>query len=512
MDPYAIIRAFGSMPEARRIAALAQLPQAEREEIARLVDAWVIDSEAHPLAHARLWHRTGMDMTPSDDYPDGRPRTSQRRALNKCVGSVLTAVLGGNGTGKTEGVSQLSVAAALGRDHPDTREWLRVNKLDPELVPPYPGRVLVSALTGNDSKRVVRRKVDKYLPVGAVWRNKNGDGEAYCYPLGGQTRDGGGVIVFKSNDQGPDKHQSDEYDIIIGDEEHDEPVVEEWLGRLGRRPWKGGYIVLSMTPLKGLTWVYRDCVDARTRKEGYGYDELHGPDNPYADQAGRRRWFGSLTASRRAAREFGKFAALVGRVYDMFDRRTHVIPPMLPPVEWTRYQGWDWGGRAPHVLWAAQDPGGRLIVYRELAPRRGVTETPIRTTELIEDAMRIEAEAGDAFGAYWYRVADSEDPGAIMEAAARGLMLDAASKGPGSVDRGIEMVQAQIALMNGYTGEPQEPQILITEDCPVLISEMDGMRWRPQRVGQPLQVDPTCADHGPDALRYIVMLRAELGV
>lgn len=409
-------------------------------------------------------------------------------------------------SGKTESVSQLAVAAALGRDHPDTREWLRVNKLDPELVPPYPGRVLVSALTGNDSKRVVRRKVDKYLPVGAVWRNKNGDGEAYCHPLGGQTRDGGGVIVFKSNDQGPDKHQSDEFDIIVGDEEHDEPVVEEWLGRLGRRPWRGGYIVLSMTPLKGLTWVYRDCVHAP--KPGYRYDELHGPDNPHADQAGRRIRFGSLTASRRAAREFGKFAALVGRVYDMFDRRTHVIPPMLPPVEWTRFQGWDWGGRAPHVLWAAQDPGGRLIVYRELAPRRSATDAPIRLTTLLEEAQRMERDGGDTDRVMWWRIADSEDPGAISEAAYHGMRLQPAAKGPGSVLRGIEMVQAQLALADGYTGEAQEPQIVITEDCPVLISEMEGMRWLPAKVGRDQAPDPATPDHGPDALRYIVMHRA----
>lgn len=409
-------------------------------------------------------------------------------------------------TGKTELAAQLAVAAAQGRNHPDTREWLRANNLPDELVPPYPGRVLFSALTGNDSRRVIRAKVARYLPTTGRWRNQHGDGEAYAYPLGEQTLDGGGVIVFKSNDQGADKHQSDEYDIILGDEEHDEAVFEEWLGRLGRRPWKGGYILLTMTPLKGLTWVYRDFVEAP--KDGYRYDELHGPDNPHADQAGRRRRFGSLSASRRAAREFGKFAALVGRIYEAFDRRIHVIPPMLPPPEWRRYQGWDWGGRAPHVLWAALDPAGRLVVYRELAPRRTLTETPIRTVELIADAARLEREAADAPEGYWVRVADSEDPQAILEAAFAGFLLDPAAKGPGSVMRGIELVQAQLALANGYTGETQEPQIIVTEDCPILIRELEGMRWLPQKVGQDPKPDPSCADHGPDALRYIVALRS----
>ena len=411
-------------------------------------------------------------------------------------------------SGKTEAVSQLAVAAALGGAHPDAQEWLRANHLDPNLIPPYPGRVLMSALTGNDSRRVVRAKVNRYLPVGARWRNQHGDGEAYAYPGGSQTRDGGGVIVFKSNDQGADKHQSDEYDLICGDEEHDESVVEEWLGRLGRRPWRGGYIVLSMTPLKGLTWVYRDCV--ATPKPGYRWDELHGPDNPHADQAGRRIRFGSLSANRRAAREFGRFAALTGRIYDAFDRRVHVIPAFLPPADWTRYQGIDWGGRSPHVLWAAESPAGKLYVYRELAPRRGVTDAPIRVVSLLEEATKAEREGGDTDQTMWYRVADSEDPAAILEAAYHGLRLSPAAKGPGSVLRGIEMVQAQLASTDGYTQEPQEPQILITEDCPTLISELEGMRWLPQKVGQDLRPDPAAPDHGPDALRYIVMMRAAM--
>lgn len=469
----------------------------------------------HPLAYARVWHREGLDTTPHPDFPTGRPRTSQRDALNACVGTVATAILGGNGAGKTEVVGQLAVAASLGRHHEDVQRWLASNGLDPRLVPPYPGRVLVSALTGNDSRRVVRRKVARYLPAGARWVNQQGDGEAYAYPLGQGTADGGGVIVFKSNDQGASKHQADEWDIIIGDEEHDEEVFEEWLGRMGRRPWRGGFIVLSMTPLKGFTWVYRDFLDKP--KEGYKATEIHGIDNPHLDQAGRKRRFSGLSAARRASREFGRFAAIAGRVYDAWDRRVHVIPPTLPPPEWPRWQGIDWGARAPHVLWAAEDPRGRMVVYRELAPRRTTEEPPIRLSALL-DGIREAEEAEMAQhpeerrGALtWYRVADSEDPAAIQEAAYLGLMLSPAPKGPGSVMHGITLVQALLACQDGYTLEEREPTLVVTEDCPQLIREIEGMQWAPQRVGQDPKPDPSCADHGPDALRYMAELRASLG-
>jgi len=464
--------------------------------------------ETHPLAYAVLWHAEGVDLTPHADYPTGRPRTSQRCALNGAVGAVAIAILGGNASGKTEAVSQLAVACAQGRDHPDTARWLRLNGLDPEIVPPYPGRVLVSALTGNDSKRVVRRKVARYLPEGAKWANQHGDGEAYAYPLGKATADGGGTIVFKSNDQGADKHQADEYDLIVGDEEHDEEVFEEWLGRMGRRPWKGGFIVLSMTPLKGFTWVYRDFLDKP--KEGYRSAEIHGLDNPHIDQEGRRRRFSGLSASRRAAREFGRFAAITGRVYDAFDRFVHVVPPASPPATWIHYQGIDWGARSPHVLWAAEDPVGRVVVYRELALRRTIEEPPIRLRALLE-AMR-EAEAGEEPGITWYRVADSEDPAAILEAAYHGVSLAPAPKGAGSVLRGIELVQAMLTSVDGMTMEERAPSLVVTEDCPMLIRELEGMRWMPQKIGQDPKPDPTCADHGPDALRYVCELRKALGV
>jgi len=490
--------------------------QALRDDAYRKAVARKAHREAHPLAYARVWHREGIDLAPHPDYPNGRLRTSQKRALAACVGSVAAAILGGNGSGKTEVVAQLLAAATLGRSHPDTQAWLKNNGLPAELVPPTPGRVMMSALTGNDSKRVARAKVERYLPAGARWVNRHGDGEAYAYPLGQPTADGGGTIVFKSNDQGPDKHQADEFDIIGADEEHDEPVFEEWLGRMGRRRWKGGFIVLSMTPLKGFTWVYRDFVDPKTRKDGYVSDEIHGLDNPHLDQEGRRRRFAGLSAARRAAREFGKFMAITGRVYDAFDRHVHVISPMLPLAAWVRYIGIDWGARAPHVLWAAENPAGRLVVYRELALRRTTVEPPIRLIALLEgirDAEKAEAEVlgDDAAGLVWYRVADSEAPDAILEAAYHGLQLMPAPKGPGSVQAGIELVQAMFACVDGYTLEEREPSLVITEDCPVLISELEGMRWLPQKVGQDLKPDPSCADHGPDALRYIAELRKSLG-
>lgn len=458
-----------------------------------------------PIAFARLWHAEGVDEM-------GRARTSQRDSLARCAGSVATSIFGGNGAGKTEVAAQLAVAAMLGRQHPDTQRWLRNNGLPDELVPPYPGRVLFSALTGNDSRRVLRAKLAKYLPAGSTWRNQHGDGEAFAYIPGGETKDHGGTCVFKSNDQGPDKYQADEFDIIINDEEHDAPVVEEELGRMGRRRWSGGYILNTMTPLKGFTWVYTDFV--KRPKPGYRATWIHGPDNPHLDQTRRSQLFAGLSAARLKTRQFGEFANLSGAIYDAFDRNVHLVDPVTPPPEWTRWVGIDWGARSPHVLWAAESPGGDLVVYREIAIRRTTAEPGLRVSQLVQ--LIAEAEAEDAAirdgACVIYRVADSEDPGALEEINAAGLYTAPAAKGQGSVLRGIELVQAMISLLDGVTMEPQTPRVTITRDCPQLVEELTGMRWLPAKEGQEPKPDPACADHGPDALRYVLQYRASMGM
>lgn len=489
------------MTPEERAAALAELAAADEE--AQLEVERARRQAERPLAFADLWHAEGVDET-------GRARTSQRRSLAMVAGSVATSILGGNGSGKTEMVAQLLVAAMQGRDHPDTRRWLARNQLPPDLVPPYPGRVLFSSLTGNESKRVTRAKLAKYLPAGATWRNQTGDGEAYAYVPVKRADPGGGTCVFKSNDQGAKAYQADAFDIVVNDEEHDSDVFEEELARIGRRPWGGSYILNSMTPLKGFTWVYQDFVKAP--KTRFRATWIHGPDNPYIDQERRSIIFAGLSAARLKTRQFGDFATVSGAVYDGFDRNVHIVDPFVPSADWIRWQGIDWGARSPHVIWAAESPAGVVHVYRELAPRRTTTQPGLQVSRLVEMIIAAEADDEGMQTGLTYRVADCEDPGAITEACEAGLYVIPCVKGPGSVLRGIELTQAMISLLDGVTMEPQPTRVTISRDCPMLIEELTGMLWASGREGREPAPDPTCADHGPDALRYILQFRAGMGM
>ena len=105
-----------------------------------------------------------------------------------------------------------------------------------------------------------------------------------------------------------------------------------------------------------------------------------------------------------------------------------------------------------------------------------------------------------------WRAADSEDPGAIEEAAGQGWLCYGVDKGPGSVASGIHLVESLLSLVDPITLERVEPRIRITTDCPVLIQELDEYRWS-DRGTEP---DRSCSDHGPDALRYLCMYRAAM--
>jgi phage terminase large subunit-like protein len=60
-------------------------------------------------------------------------------------------------------------------------------------------------------------------------------------------------ITGKAAEQGPGRYQSSRLHVFWGDEEHPEPIYDEVLPRLLRN---GGISYWTMTPLKGLTWVY----------------------------------------------------------------------------------------------------------------------------------------------------------------------------------------------------------------------------------------------------------------
>lgn len=426
-----------------------------------------------PIAYARLW-----------DAPAPRAY-SQRGAARQIAGSTAFALLGGNGSGKSDLATQIAVAAMFGRDDPSVRRWLDANGLPADTVPPYPGRILFSALTSNDSRKVLREKVRRLLPPGCRWRNGTGDGEAEAWVPGSSGNSG--VIVFKSNDQGQRTYQADEYDIIILDEEHDSPVFGECLMRLGRRPWKGCYILLSMTPLKGMTYVYDDFQAAPA--PGYRFAEVDGRDNPYLDQIGRAMRMAKYGKHERAARESGKFVAMEGRVYDSFNRAIHCVPAFTPPPEWPRYAGIDFGTANPFAcVLGAVDPADDVLHILAVHYQAGWTWD--RHAEALRTLF-------DRHG--WPEVvwADPEEKNGRMQLAEAGIGNVAAIK---DVRPGINAMAARLEPdANG-----RAHMVVHEGQALPFIREIEGYVWAPRQGQRDAPDMPLKAnDHAMDAARYL---------
>jgi len=472
-----------------------------------------------PLAYSALW-----------DRPE--PRTSQQRALLALLDpSVLVLlVLGGNRAGKSDVITQYGSALAAGRDAtvydrarraevPWVRMWLARNGYPDALIPVGPGRVWVGSPSFGSAVEQIRPKFLRYLPVGTKylrWDDKRSEGEARI--------PGGGVLVSKAYQQYDGDPQTWEGAAPRGILLDEQPNRHGNLtAAMSRCVDERGRVVMALTPLRGRgDWLYREVVDKAP--PWLRTTHLHGADNPHIPQDVRSMMIAAMPAWQRASRDTGSFASPEGARLPQFVRGVHVVPRMRPGPSGLRLQGWDWGSRSPHVVWAwevdettATGDGrellpGDVVVYAELAERRGTTEPGIPDRTLIRWAIERERDTPEGRGEVQVvRVADSESPGAIAAAAEEGLWLQPAAKAPGSVEAGLTLIEALLSTVDPATLEPVRPRLYVTEDCPALLAELEGLRWAPERDGQEPRVDATCPDHGIDALRYVLQARQTMG-
>ena len=482
-----------------------------------------------PLAAARLWHpkcetcrrplrfitgRGPHDFTcvntDCDDRHDLVEASSQRYPLSKLAaereGHVedSIAIFGGNGAGKTYFVAQLAVAVAIGRENPDVAEWVRANGIDPQLVPPLGGLVIASSLTSALSRDTLRKAIAEFVPPGSKWKNQHGDGQAEVTPAGAV---GLGKIVFKSNDQGREKYQGYAAALVILDEEHDLDVYEECLERTSRVRWEGrsGYIVLSMTPLKGFTWVHRVFVAEESRDAGTRAAWIWGENNPYLDHVARKRKLErkSLSGAMRAARDRGVFGVPSGLVYRSWSRHVHVIEPFRPPTGpdsgWFWFEGIDFGDRNPfsYGLYAFDSHDNRL--YR-------VAEWYKRETLLSEHAAQIKRIRAE-WGVDPRRVITIADPAQAGQR--RSLALEhgiGSSKAKKDLRLGIEACQERLRY-----GAAVEAGFYVFNTCRHFVAEIEGYRWAESKTKTdqkelPLKRD----DHAMDEWRYVCVKVARM--
>lgn len=430
----------------------------------------------HPLAWVHLWR------APDEVWDQQR--------IASALTEPLTLVLGGNRGGKTYAIMCCVVAFALGRDHPMVAAWLEDNDLDPNLVPLGPGEVYCVANSASGSIRYHRLDIEKLLPPGVHWRNKEALTEASVeIRVPGYERTA--RIWFKSVDQ---KHRA-----FKGDEVRFVAISEEPEGDEGRLVLAeclracssvGGKVVLEMTPQNGMTWVYDDLVVERQHDcQLVEIDSALNTQMP--NQGSHARWLAGLTEEERAMRRYGKFTDRRGLVYPSWTRGDgrrygpgHVCTPFEIPAEWPRFRGADWGQTKKNgtgCVWVALGDDDTMYVYRtyylDSEPSFRVHATNIRALEPRTERIT----------RAW---ADHEQE-AIDECAMLGLRFELADK---DVFGGISRCSQRLAPVAG------RPRLKVFSTCTRFIQEIEGYRRDPnKRDGSPVKQN----DHIMDPWRYI---------
>ena len=300
-------------------------------------------------------------------------------------------------------------------------------------------------------------------------------------------------IAFKSCDQGREKFQGASLDFVWFDEEPPLDVYRECKMRVLD---KCGEIWGTMTPLKGLTWVYDEIYMNSGGDPEVWHEHIEWSDNPFLDKREIERVSASLDESELAMRRYGRFSVSEGAVYREFDPSRDVVEPFDFPKEWQENVSIDPGLRNPLAcLFFAVDWDGVIYVVGEWY--EAGREVGYHADKILDLADKLD----------WKRGSDGRLHALIDSAAGQRTLSGSKSVAELFFEHGIAVdTRVNKELWSGIARVKQyfaEGRIKIFSCCDNLIRELKSYWWG--TGDSPVKKD----DHALDALRYFVMSRPQ---
>lgn len=334
----------------------------------------------------------------------------------------------------------------------------------------------------------------------------------------------GSILAVGGLDK-PSKIMSSEWDIIYV-QESTELTENDWESctirlRNGKVPYQ--QMIGDCNPDAPTHWLKQRANNGKTLML-----ESRHEDNPLLfdeqgviTEEGKRylEMLEALSGVRLARYRYGIWSAAEGLVYeDCWDRARNVIDRCEIKPTWTRYLSIDFGYTNPFVCqWWAEDPDGRLYLYREIYQTKTLVEDHCQTIKIASGWLHLLpkghprrkdriAEDADPLPRAIICDHDAEDRATLERHL--GLYTTPAKK---TVSDGIQAVAARMRVAGD-----NKPRLYILRDAlyqrdslladtkkpTCTAEEIESYVWNTgggrKRGEEPLKKD----DHGADALRY----------
>lgn len=339
------------------------------------------------------------------------------------------------------------------------------------------------------------------------------------------------TIEFMSYEMKVEKFAGTSRHFIHFDEEPPRAIFDECMARLVDTE---GYAWISMTPVKGMTWlydsIYKPTLEAENREILYslpdhgevyfnlenetGVIEVSTDENPYLSEKGKSRYFDNLDPASVEARKKGIFVQRSGMVFRNFDNKTHVIPDIPDPSTAFRdclfYSSVDHGWNNPTAwLWHAVKPDGTVITFGEHYASHMTISEHAQIVHEKERAWGIKEihRTGDPAMKQTSAITGTS---ISQEYADHGLYLELDSV-PRDVATGLARMQQYMAIRSDG-----KPSWLITEACRNFISEMKSLHFKKyvsdkaENDNNPHEEIQKKDDHTFDSARYFATFLPDL--
>lgn len=304
-------------------------------------------------------------------------------------------------------------------------------------------------------------------------------------------------IGFKSCDQGREKFQGTSLDYVWFDEEPPEDIYIECKMRVMD---VNGDLFGTMTPLKGLTYIYNEIYLNEHNDPNIWHIFMSWDDNPFISNEAKNAMKASMSAEELKSREFGEFLDFGGRVYTEFDENVNVIEPFDIPLEWQDTISIDPGLKNPlSAHWYAVDYDGNVYVVAEHYMSDKDISFHSEQIKSISDRLNWHIGFNGMIEAIIDSAANQQTLSSIKSVT--DLFYDFGINVNPQVNKdlfsGIQRVKSYLKNAKGET------RLYIFKTCTNLIRELKTYHWGNSDV--PVKKD----DHALDELRYYIMTRPE---